>query len=493
MKYNKNIEIKKEQIEGLKKILRDEELPDEMWEDDGVLFSQTVKFPDGLEMDVVVMGTMYTDGTAYMDYAEAVLFKDGNAIATVKNKETIYGTWDLKDESNGNEYSVVVEREKVKEKAYETIEEMARRLFPDLVMVSGEDMTGAKLVLDEKGTALYREGYSDQGFIYKDTQAYMTSLDEVCYVPEFGFEDYESDLKSLFDDYENGKISKEDLLEGIDECGHNHGYTHQSLLDLCQGQENVAYIVFDTVDWQYPETYFNEMDDTYELDEYEGVLVLTEGMELEAYLYEKYKEDWTQGHISEKRIEKAKKDYEEFLCECDEDEKKPTFEDYIDEYGYDGELYACFDEFCENELEDKEYILSLIDRYKDHYYWVGLMGSLSHESLDAKMLMVEHELKAAIEKSIEKENEKIAGDFDGAKPVRDEVMKRRLAMGLEDGLVGDDEESLLKWCEYFDVKVVRDCDVIQSLDQQIKNSQKLRAVNDSEKEEKENRHKDAER
>lgn len=67
-------------------------------------------------------------------------------------------------------------------------------------------------------------GCSSQGMIFKDSAAYAKSLDQVCYIPEL------TDSK----------------------------YTHQDFLDLCNGQEEFASILFNDVDWQHPETALDE-------------------------------------------------------------------------------------------------------------------------------------------------------------------------------------------------------------------------------------------
>jgi hypothetical protein len=37
-----------------------------------------------------------------------------------------------------------------------------------------------------------------------------------------------------------------------------------------------------------------------------------------------------------------------------------TYNDYLEEFGYDGELYVCYEEFCDIEYHDKEYMCSLL-------------------------------------------------------------------------------------------------------------------------------------
>lgn len=80
-------------------------------------------------------------------------------------------------------------------------------------------------------------------------------------------------------------------------------------------------------------------------------------------LYELYKIDWMQ-RISPERQQDAIKNYFEEMesegVEYSNSNKECSFSSYIEAVGYDGEIYACFDEFCDNELEDKDYIYGLI-------------------------------------------------------------------------------------------------------------------------------------
>lgn len=73
-------------------------------------------------------------------------------------------------------------------------------------------------------------GCTSQGFVFKDEDAYEQSLGKVCYIPEL------SDTK----------------------------YTHQDFLDMCNGQEEIARFIFNTVDWQSPET---EVEESFASDE----------------------------------------------------------------------------------------------------------------------------------------------------------------------------------------------------------------------------------
>lgn len=84
---------------------------------------------------------------------------------------------------------------------------------------------------EEQEAVIDREYYR-QGWIFKDEEAFLHHPERVCYVPELSDE----------------------------------GYTRQNFLDMCNGQEEVAALLFESVDWQSPETLLNELYDTYELE-----------------------------------------------------------------------------------------------------------------------------------------------------------------------------------------------------------------------------------
>lgn len=81
--------------------------------------------------------------------------------------------------------------------------------------------------------------------------------------------------------------------------------------------------------------------------------------------YELYMVDWKRNHmITVDREMDSIKDYYEFIVESDYNENLYTYDDYIEEFGYDGELYVCYDEFLENEYLEDDYICGLLDNEK---------------------------------------------------------------------------------------------------------------------------------
>lgn len=78
--------------------------------------------------------------------------------------------------------------------------------------------------------------------------------------------------------------------------------------------------------------------------------------------YELYKIDWKHSHmITKYREMDSIKDYYEDLVD---DDTEYTYNDYLEEFGYDGELYVCYEEFLEAEYLDEDYICSLLDNEK---------------------------------------------------------------------------------------------------------------------------------
>ena len=81
-------------------------------------------------------------------------------------------------------------------------------------------------------------------------------------------------------------------------------------------------------------------------------------MNIRKLCYELYKIDWKHSHITKEREMDSIKDYYEGLIDND---SEYTYEDYIEEFGYDGELYVCYEEFCDAEYYDVDYMRTLLD------------------------------------------------------------------------------------------------------------------------------------
>ena len=72
--------------------------------------------------------------------------------------------------------------------------------------------------------------------------------------------------------------------------------------------------------------------------------------------YELYKMDWMRRISCDIQMDTLKDYYQETT---EEDREVYTFEDYIFEFGYQGRLYACYNEFLRAEYLDESYMRSL--------------------------------------------------------------------------------------------------------------------------------------
>ena len=86
--------------------------------------------------------------------------------------------------------------------------------------------------------------------------------------------------------------------------------------------------------------------------------------------YELYKVDWKRRHmIMADREMDSIKDYYECVRDMTIpyftlDGREYTYNDYLEEFGYDGELYVCYEEFLEVEYLEEDYICGLLDNEK---------------------------------------------------------------------------------------------------------------------------------
>lgn len=81
-------------------------------------------------------------------------------------------------------------------------------------------------------------------------------------------------------------------------------------------------------------------------------------------LYELYKIDWIEQHISESQQQNVIQQYKDFVEECGID---ISFDRYIEEYGYDGECFASIEEFSMSEYKDRNYVETLLTKLLKSY------------------------------------------------------------------------------------------------------------------------------
>ena len=102
--------------------------------------------------------------------------------------------------------------------------------------------------------------------------------------------------------------------------------------------------------------------------------------------YHQYKIDWIKQHISESVQEQT---YELYVEEKENSDL--SFTDYVEEYGFsNGEIYACFDEFCNNEYEENStskelhslsIVLFISDKERNDYNFESSLSQAANSAL----------------------------------------------------------------------------------------------------------------
>ena len=108
---------------------------------------------------------------------------------------------------------------------------------------------GYRLEDDNGNIIAYNGGATDQGWVYKDYDAWKSGAG-ICYISEYGLEDYEEEAE---------RLSGDELVRFLKD-NTSIGYTRQDLIDLCGGDESLAESLFYDLDWQYPETLLAEQN-----------------------------------------------------------------------------------------------------------------------------------------------------------------------------------------------------------------------------------------
>lgn len=102
--------------------------------------------------------------------------------------------------------------------------------------------------------------YQNDGVVYKDDNAFETG-EGVCYVPEFGFENADENPFEFCEKEAIASVVENNNYVAI------QGYTRQDFIELCNGDEKWAKELYDHVDWQLPETLWDEWLEDEELQE----------------------------------------------------------------------------------------------------------------------------------------------------------------------------------------------------------------------------------
>ncbi len=104
-----------------------------------------------------------------------------------------------------------------------------------------------KRIETSEGVA-YELEYGGEGNIYKNEDAFLNRPDEVCYVPEYAAEGCEG-----------WRVPQNE------DC-----FTHNTLLALCKGNEEVCWDLFYSLEWTFPTTLLEEWETNGCLDDIES-------------------------------------------------------------------------------------------------------------------------------------------------------------------------------------------------------------------------------
>ena len=182
-----------------------------------------------------------------------------------------------------------------------TVLQQLQEIFPMEVNREQAD-TGEKIRFrnDEQKVEIdfLLDGQLEQGYGYKNSEAYNRDVYEASYISEYGYQAYEEQIKEAMKHYYNNEITLEELAESVKEAENDNGYSHKDFLVLTNYQEEISSHLFDAVDWQYPDTLFNEWIDSDEINLVGNKYIFTAGMELNDFLKMEYLKDFQQGNVN---------------------------------------------------------------------------------------------------------------------------------------------------------------------------------------------------
>jgi hypothetical protein len=97
--------------------------------------------------------------------------------------------------------------------------------------------------------------YKGQGWIYKNPVAFQSKSDEVCYVPE-----YSGNGINIDEVFDESKYTQKDFVRIAQEFINNN----EDVKTYCEEEgvtaEDIAIDIFETVDWQHPESLIGDWE-----------------------------------------------------------------------------------------------------------------------------------------------------------------------------------------------------------------------------------------
>lgn len=142
------------------------------------------------------------------------------------------------------------------------------------------------------------DGHLEQGYGYKNFKAYNRDVYETSYISEYGYEEYKKQIQEAINHYNKNEFTLEELADSVKEAEKDNGYSHKDFLVLTNYQEEISSHLFDAVDWQYPDTLFDEWIDGNEINKIGNKYIFTAGMELNDFLKMEYLKDFQQGNVN---------------------------------------------------------------------------------------------------------------------------------------------------------------------------------------------------
>lgn len=124
-----------------------------------------------------------------------------------------------------------------------TVLQQLQEIFPMEVNREQAD-TGEKIRLrnDEQKVEIdfLLDGQLEQGYGYKNSEAYNRDVYEASYISEYGYQAYEEQIKEAMKHYYNNEITLEELAESVKEAENDNGYSHKDFLVLTNYQEEIS-------------------------------------------------------------------------------------------------------------------------------------------------------------------------------------------------------------------------------------------------------------
>lgn len=109
MRFEQTIKLSKEETEFVERVLTVEPTNEDECMGEDETFTKTVKFENGVEMDIKICGVQYNeDEASNLPWTEAVLFRNNSEVCCSEPEIDFLGEWILEDDDD--EYVVVIEK-----------------------------------------------------------------------------------------------------------------------------------------------------------------------------------------------------------------------------------------------------------------------------------------------------------------------------------------------------------------------------------------------